>query len=140
MIKLISVLALLGAYDVPRPEINCIATAVYHEARGEPIKGQAAVANVILNRVESSRFPDTACEVVYQPHQFTDVGKASPDKDSRAWELAVAVAALTYMGEIVDYTKGATHYYAHKKVTPWWSPEKQTTTVIGGHTFKVAKR
>lgn len=140
MLKIISALALLGAYDVPRPEINCIATAVYHEARGETLKGQAAVANVILNRVASEKYPDTACEVVYQPHQFTDIEKAKPNKDGLAWEYAVTVAALAYTGEIVDYTKGATHYYAHKKVTPWWSPEKKTTAVIGGHTFKVAAR
>ena len=138
MIEIITVLALLGAPDVPRQEINCLATAVYHESRGEPVQGQAAVANVILNRVASERYPDSVCGVVYQPHQFTDVEKTKPKRKSRAWSIAVTVSALAYLGEIEDRTDGATHYYAQKKVTPYWATDKRTTTVIGNHTFKVA--
>lgn len=140
MIKIIAMLAAIGAHDIPRQEINCIATAVYHEARGESLHGQAAVANVILNRIKSVSYPDTACDVVYQPYQFTDIKKARPDKGSNAWDYAVAVASLTYTGEVMDNTSGATHYYAHAKVYPKWASAKKTTAIIGGHTFKIASR
>ena len=51
----------------------CLSLALYHEARGEPLNGQRAVAEVIMNRVESNRFPDTICGVVMQPNQFSFV-------------------------------------------------------------------
>jgi len=51
----------------------CLSLALYHEARGEPLNGQRAVAEVIMNRVESDRFPDTICGVVMQPNQFSFV-------------------------------------------------------------------
>ena len=51
----------------------CLALAVYHEARGEPLIGQKAVAEVVMNRVASDRFPDTICGVVMQPKQFSFV-------------------------------------------------------------------
>lgn len=138
MLKIIAILAAMGATDVPRQEIDCIATAIWHEARGEAVEGQMAVAHVVMNRVRSDKYPDTACEVVYQPYQFSHIRSAKPDRQSKAWSYAVQDAAFAYAGYTDDPTGGATHYYAHDIVLPAWASVKQTTRVIGGHTFKVA--
>lgn len=56
-------------------ELHCIAVAVYNEARGDGYKSQVAVAEVVLNRMKHAKFPKDACSVVYQPKQFTNVGR-----------------------------------------------------------------
>jgi len=102
-------------------EIMCMATAIYHEARGEPIMGQVAVGYVILNRKVSDRYPDTICEVVYQPNQFTDVHKARPNYKSKAWETAAMVAAHVSVGLPDNETNGATMYHNPVKApAPRW--------------------
>ena len=103
-------------------QTKCIAHAVYHEARGEPIMGQVAVAYVIKNRRYSKRYPDTFCEVVYQRHQFTDIKHTKPDYDSAAWKQAAEIAAYTQIGLIDDQTNGATMYHNPIKApTPRWN-------------------
>lgn len=125
----------LDASKVSRKEIYCIADAIYHEARGESVEGQTAVAHVILNRVKSKRYPDTACEVVHQPYQFSyEKGKQHANK--AAWSASIEYAALSYMGFINDPTDGATHYYAHNKVNPHWSSSYKVAAILGNHTFK----
>ena len=138
MIKLLAFIAFLnshssyqGAAQLPPRELMCLSTAVYHEARGEPLIGQVGVAHVILNRVNSSRFPDTVYKVVYQPKQFTDVEKAKPDTNSYEWGNAVEAAVLSYIGFVDDPTNGADHYYA----PPWWVQHKEETCKIVRHTF-----
>lgn len=117
-------------------ETKCIATAIYHEARGEPVMGQAAVGYVINNRVFSDRYPDTACGVVYQPWQFSHIETAKPDYNSEAWKQAVEVAAFTQVGLIEDETDGATMYYAHGLVTPKWDFTKlEFVGELQGHKF-----
>lgn len=135
MIKLV---AFIIALNLPPHEIHCLAKAVWHEARGEPVIGQMAVAHVVMNRVQSPQYPETVCGVVYQPYQFTDIKKASPNRDDKAWLYAVETAVFAYAGYTDDPTDGATHYYAHAKVHPYWADVKETTAVIGGHTFKVS--
>lgn len=73
-------------------QVTCLALAVYYEARGEPLEGQKAVAAVVMNRVNSPRFPDTACEVVFQPRQFSFVGPRLRPTDRGSWSRAVAIA------------------------------------------------
>ncbi len=73
----------------------CLALAVYHEARGEPLIGQKAVAEVVMNRVASDRFPDTICGVVMQPKQFSFVstnGWAGIPTDPDVWADAVNIS------------------------------------------------
>jgi len=140
MIKIIAMLAAIGAHDTPRQEIDCLATAVWHEARGEDTAGQMAVAHVIMNRVESDKYPDTVCEVVYQPYQFSYIKSANPDRDTQAWSDTVQEAVFAYAGYTLDITDGATHYYAHDLILPNWAAVKHTSAVIGGHTFKVASQ
>lgn len=121
---------------IDKKEVFCLAKTVYHEARGEPIEGQIAVAHVVLNRVNSERYPDKVCDVVYQKHQFTDINGCKPKFNSVAWKTAVEVAILSKIGFLDDPTGGAKWYYAHHKIgKPKWASKKELVTKIGGHSF-----
>lgn len=146
VIKFIGLLTMLSSYPNPetlnKEEIYCIARAVYHEARGETIAGQMAVAHTVLNRVESKRYPSTVCGVVYQPLQFTNLFRASKidkteDNWRLAWEQAVEIAGFSYIGFIEDPTNGATHYYSQTKLKepPKWPSWIVKIATIGNHTF-----
>lgn len=120
----------------------CLALNVYHEARGEGIEGQFAVADVTLNRVESPKFPDTVCEVVKQGGQkrlnrcqfswYCD-GKSDEPRNTQAWLRAKQVAQVALQG-LKGNTKGATFYHA-KTVRPYWAKSFKRTAVIGSHIF-----
>lgn len=109
----------------------CLAMAVYHEARGEPLPGQIAVAYVIQNRTVSGRYPNDVCGVVTQNAQFSF--KWVPPKDRAAWNKALIVSEWVLNNEIDDPTGGALWYHA-KSVTPWWSEDREGK-VIGNHIF-----
>jgi hypothetical protein len=124
-------------------EQKCLAEAVYFEARSEPAEGQAAVAQVILNRVRSGLYPSSVCGVVYQNRhrhlacQFTFAceGKSLRVTDSESWETAKQVArevteGKTYLAEV----GGATHYHANY-VRPGWARRLKKMDVIGRHIF-----
>ena len=129
-------------------EKNCLASAVYFEARSESQRGQLAVATVILNRVRAPHYPSTICGVIYQgaSHlnacQFSFACDGEPDlpKQGRAWDAALAVAALALAGdkemddELMRMVSAATHYHADY-VTPGWSKSFQRLTKIGRHIF-----
>jgi len=124
------------AAQLDQREMMCVATAIYHESRGEPVSGQTAVAWVIKNRISGSRYPGTACGVVYQPHQFTDIRSARPIYSSPEWKQAVEVACLVWLGAISDPTGGAMYYYAHNKVDkPRWAYYMVRTVRLYNHTF-----
>lgn len=135
MIKLFAILATLGVAEADVKQIRCMTTAIYHESRGEPLQGQIAVAHVIMNRVNSDRYPDDACEVVYQPNQFSYIERARPDYDSHAWKVATREAIMAYLQLTEDETNGAKHYYAHDKVTPFWADSGEVSFKVAGHTF-----
>ncbi|MCY4302729.1 MAG: cell wall hydrolase [Aestuariivita sp.] len=121
---------------------ECLTEAVYFEARGETVKGQFAVAEVILNRVESRRFPDTICGVINQGKgkiyqcQFTYNcdGYDNVIDDVRAFGRVGKVARAILDGQKHDITIGATHYHA-SKVNPDWSRIYTRTVTIGSHIF-----
>ena len=115
--------------------LTCLALAVYHEARGEPLSGQMAVAEVVLNRVESDRFPNTVCEVVKQPHQFSFYwdGKSDTPRDPVAWAIASNVAQQA-LDQKPNITEGATFYHA-TYVSPYWAARFHPTAAIGRHVF-----
>ena len=117
-----------------REQLYCGAQNIYHESRGESSWGQIAVANVVRNRVASEHYPNTICEVVWQSKQFswTDDEISDEPKNRKAFVKAVWFNLISGM---MDKTKGATHYYAHNKVDPFWAKEMKVTTVIGNHTF-----
>lgn len=74
------------------PDILCLASVIYHEARGEPLSGQLAVAKVTLNRTEHKAFPSTVCGVVYQPNQYSWTKKPQKIRDRAAWQEALDLA------------------------------------------------
>jgi hypothetical protein len=135
--------AALVDQDQPAREQRCLAEAIYFEARGESREGQAAVAQVVLNRVSSGLYPSTICGVVYQNRDhyegcqfsFACEGRSLRITESDAWRAATRIAASvmsgqTYLAEIGD----ATHYHADY-VHPYWSYRLKKMDVIGHHVF-----
>ena len=118
-------------------EQDCLANAVYFEARGEPIEGQLAVAEVVLNRTRSRRYPSTICAVVTQPWQFSFVrrGVIPPaDRRSEAWRRAVAVARIAEAGASRLLPNNVLWYHA-EYVSPSWGRRLARNTKIGLHIF-----
>ena len=121
---------------------SCLAEALYFEARGESVKGMFAVAEVILNRVDDARYPDTVCGVVNQGTgerfrcQFTYTCDGRPENigDAQAYDRVAKVARLMMDGEERRLTDGATHYHT-KSVRPKWAKVFPRTTTIGYHHF-----
>lgn len=135
----------------PRPDfdrdLNCLTQAIYYEAGAEPIDGQRAVAQVVLNRVRRPSFPKSVCGVVYDgawrstgcQFTFTCDGSLSRPPSRWRWDKARAVAADALEGRIDDATGGATHYHA-SWMTPYWSGSMVMTAHIGGHVFYTTPR
>lgn len=123
-------------------EWRCLAEALYFEARGETVKGQFAVAEVILNRVKSSRFPQTLCGVIKQGTgrryqcQFTYTCDGHKDiiAEHQAFDRVAKVARAAIDGAAVGLTGGATHYHT-TAVRPKWSRIYKQTARIGVHVF-----
>jgi spore germination cell wall hydrolase CwlJ-like protein len=121
-------------------EVLCLTVAIYYEARGEPIEGQAAVAQVILNRVQHPDFPDDACAVMFEPNQFSFVGDPSDlippmmenEQARRATERAAEVALEVVEGYHTHIT--STHFHA-AYVDPFWSDEYTLDFQVGNHIF-----
>ncbi|MFN7175974.1 MAG: cell wall hydrolase [Thermaurantiacus sp.] len=113
---------------------RCLAKAIFWESRGEPLSGQLAVAQVILNRVESRRFGNDICSVVKAPRQFSFVrGGSIPDASNRSqWGTAQAVAHVALEGDWNDVVGSATHFHA-TRVNPAWRLTRVAT--IGNHIF-----
>lgn len=122
--------------------LSCLSYAIYFEARGESIQGQVAVAEVILNRVDSRRYPGTVCKVVHQGAQNLNACQFSYNCDGRpetiseadAFERAVTVAAMMLEGRPRVLTGSATHYHT-TAVSPRWSKRLTETARIGEHIF-----
>ena len=123
-------------------EWRCLAEALYFEARGETVKGQFAVAEVILNRVKSARFPSTICGVINQGTgkryqcQFTYTCDGYKDVigEPGAYERVAKVARAIMDGANNNLTGGATHYHT-TNVRPKWSRTYTKTARIGVHIF-----
>lgn len=111
-----------------RKELKCLVDNIYHEARGEPLAGQIAVARVTLNRV--GVWASTVCQVVYQRHQFSWTAKQiTKPKDLVAYRKAWHAAWLARTFEF-----DATHYHA-ERVRPGWAKKLTKVTQINKHIF-----
>lgn len=128
---------------VAQKQFECLATAIYFEARGESYRGQAAVAQVVLNRVKHSAYPNTICGVVYQNKskrnacQFSFACDGIPEKISEPepWRQAKEIAEKVLSGEIyLTEVANATHYHA-TYVSPRWAPRLKKMAKIGLHIF-----
>lgn len=121
---------------------RCLTEALYFEARGEDVAGQFAVAEVILNRVDSARFPASVCGVVNQGTgrlwqcQFTYKCDGIPEtvRDRRSWQRLGKIARLAMDGMPRTLTSGAMFYHT-RAVSPSWSRVFFRTTTIGAHHF-----
>ena len=129
-----------------RPKLGaqaaCLAEALYFEARGESVKGQFAVAEVILNRVDSPAFPNSICGVIHQgtgkrygcQFTYTCDGNAEVIAEPRAYAQVGKVARAVLDGKAPSLTGGATYYHT-TAVSPRWSRVFTRTTKIGVHMF-----
>ncbi len=121
-------------------EYVCLKEALYFESRGENIKGQFAVAEVILNRVDSPAYPNSVCGVVAQGNSqscqfsYNCDGKAEVMHEAGAEALAGRIAAMMIQGAPRELTAGATHFHT-KSVNPRWSRVFEQTASIGQHLF-----
>jgi spore germination cell wall hydrolase CwlJ-like protein len=124
-----------GAVSAGDREMECLAGAIYFEAKGEPLAGQLAVAEVIINRTTSGRYPASLCGVVKQPGQFSFVrGGRMPAiaKDSAAWRKAVAIAHIAANDLADSPAPKATAFHA-TYVSPGWRMKRVAT--VGRHVF-----
>lgn len=121
---------------------ECLTQALYFEARGESVKGQFAVAEVILNRAKSSRFPNSVCGVINQgtgrkfqcQFTYTCDGRAEVVSEKASWRKLGKIARLMLDGAPRRLTEGATHYHT-RAVNPRWARSFPRTASIGVHYF-----
>jgi N-acetylmuramoyl-L-alanine amidase len=126
-------------------DLTCLARNVYYEARGEPEKGKLAVAKVTLNRMGSSRFPNTVCEVVYEQRwdkrrrryvgafAWTEFDRV-PSPKAKQWKKAWKAAETVYQDPESIQLKGALFYHA-TRIKPRWAKQKKRIKKIGHHIF-----
>ena len=121
-------------------ELNCLALAIYYEARSEQFIGQLAVAQVVMNRVRHRDYPDTICGVVFEGSDrstgcqftFTCDGSLIREPRGRSWRRSQLIAQHAFMGFGRDVTRRATHYHT-VAVDPYWNDSLVRTRRIGTH-------
>jgi N-acetylmuramoyl-L-alanine amidase len=150
----------LRGVPIDREQRDCLAQALYHEARGETELGRIAVAQVILNRVRARVYPDTICGVVYENRHmknrcqfsFACDGISDRPREARSWRSAVRLAngilciggcarraASPEIERLTQGLKSATHYHA-TYVSPRWARAKKRVGHIGLHIFYRSER
>ena len=123
-------------------QMSCLAEALYFEARGEPIKGQLAVGEVILNRVEDTRYPSSICKVINQgtgrrfacQFTYTCDGKLETVHERKPYEMALKIAKILMTTHDRRLTRGSTHYHSNY-VNPKWSKKFERVAKFGRHIF-----
>jgi spore germination cell wall hydrolase CwlJ-like protein len=131
-----------SAWDRQR-SLQCLAEAVYYEARSEAEGGQRAVAQVVLNRVRHPAYPNSVCGVVYQGPQragggcqftFTCDGSLGLRPHGPSWARAIRIASEALSGSVYGPVGLATHYHT-QQVVPFWAFKLVKSAVIGSHSF-----
>lgn len=133
---------LSGSAEDKAKALTCLTQAVYYEAGFEPAEGQAAVAQVVLNRMRHPIFPHSVCGVVYQGAElktgcqfsFTCDGSLGRRPQQAAWDRAEIVAKRALNGFVMKSVGGATHYHT-EWVVPWWRPTVTKVAQVGAHIF-----
>jgi len=123
-------------------ELECLAEAVYYEARGETPSGQAAVAQVVLNRVRHPAFPKSVCGVVFQgahrkigcQFSFACDGSMGRSRERGAWNRAQKIASRALSGAVMNEVGSATHFHT-TGVSPGWGPRLLKVGQVGMHVF-----
>lgn len=131
----------LAAAAQRRADLDCLTEAVYYEARSESPTGQAAVAQVVLNRVKHPAFPKSVCGVVFQgaghsgcQFSFTCDGSLHAAREIEAWNRARGIAARVLAGRLSGQIGSATHYHT-RAVSPVWAPQMLRVAQVGAHVF-----
>ncbi len=122
--------------------LDCLAAAIYYEARYESVDGQRAVAQVVLNRVRHPAYPASVCGVVFQGSErttgcqftFTCDGALARAPDPEGWMRARQIAEAALSGHVMKGVGNATHYHA-SYVAPYWSPSLMKVATVGAHIF-----
>lgn len=125
-----------------RQQLDCLTTAIYYEARSEPLAGQLAVAQVVLNRVDSKHYPSSICEVVYQgsyrttgcQFSFTCDGSLAKAPRDTTWARVQAVS-INAMLDMKPLSLGQPTHYHTVAVNPVWSATLLRTANVGSHVF-----
>lgn len=140
--QLILSLAVGFGQPIDYQQANCLSQAIWFESRNQPVVGQVAVAVTIMNRVKSSGYPNTVCEVVNQPYQFsyTLLPKDELERqlreankiDAIAKELAVRIALQAITGGFDDMHVSL-HYYNPDKASPKWAKSFGNNFKLGQH-------
>lgn len=125
----------LSSAEAGGEETECLARAVYYESKGEPLPGQLTVAEVVLNRAESGRFPSTVCGVVRQPRQFSFVrrGHIPQPPNNAQWRTAVAIAKIAQQ-DLADGGAPRALFFHARYVKPGWRNLTRVAS-IGNHIF-----
>lgn len=130
-----------AAKALRRADLECMTDAVYYEARGESARGQAAVAQVVMNRVSHPAYPKSVCGVVFQgagrsgcQFSFTCDGSMERTREAGAWDRARAVARKTLAGASGAGIGRATHFHT-TAVSPFWAPSMLRVAQVGTHIF-----
>lgn len=116
-------------------DIDCLAQNIYHEARGESLQGQIAVAQVTVNRVKSGKFQNSICKTVFASKQFSwTLDKSKKIRNAKAWQDAktVATAVLQTPHYFPDFKA---LYFHTKQVNPVWNRKMHKLATIGNHVF-----
>lgn len=129
-------------------DVMCMSMNIYFEARGEPLTGKIAVANVIMNRMQHDHYPDHVCSVIRQDQQFSwyknqaaaqvvlyDRKGVVIERNLEAWAESQMVAVMVLSGDVKDITQGATHFYNPSKSRPAWRNRYEVVARIGNHVF-----
>lgn len=134
--------------DLPK-EVECLGVAIYHESRALTFNGMVHVANVIMNRVESSKYPNTVCEVVAQNRQFSYYGQGKPETlydilyaarsnptqyDFDSFGVSIDIAHSVYNGLVRPLNKTVLYYHT-EDVDPEWNDEMTLVALVDGHEF-----
>ena len=134
--NLASMVAQLRAPDAGSRELECLATGIYFESKGEPLSGQLAVGKVIANRAESGgRFPGTFCGVLFQRGQFSFVhGRSLPSvpRTNKQWQTAVAIAKIVDQ-DLKESPVGDALFFHARYVAPGWHAKRVAS--MGNHVF-----
>jgi len=155
MVVLLAVfLVTIKSVAVKADDLSCLAEAVYFEARSESFVAQLAVANVILERVSSEKYPNDICSVVHQSRKWKGKpirnkcqfsywcdGKPETIANVDAYQQSVSASELALQGVILAQTDGATHYHA-AYVVPYWATDDSFLTLgqVGLHIFYIDTR
>ena len=133
---LLSLSALVSAQPLVDNPLYCMMKNIYHEARGETLKGQMAVASVTMNRVANRHYPNSVCAVVYQRKQFSwTLSRTKVHNQDIQFNNTIYIIALKAVtGRLVDHTGGATHFHT-TAINPYWASNKVYLTTIGNHVF-----